>query len=388
MNIELSDRIKTLPPYLFAAIDAAKQAAKEKGMDIIDLGVGDPDLPTPDVIIDRLDRAAREPKNHQYPSYIGMMSFREAVVAWYKRRFSVSIDPRREALTMIGSKEGIAHIPLAFINPGDVVLVPDPGYPVYSVATTFAGGVVHNMPLTRENEFLPDLETIPADIRSRAKLMFLNYPNNPTTAVATREFFSRVIEFAAKHNIIVCHDAAYTEIYFDNVRPISFMEIDGARDVGVEFHSLSKTFNMTGWRIGSVVGNASVVAGLGKVKTNIDSGVFQAVQEAGITALEADDKIVANLRGIYQERRNVLVPGLKSLGIDVYPTNATFYVWMDVPSGFTSASLASNLIEKTGIVATPGNGFGDAGEGYLRMTLCAPKERLAEAIDRMKTLGI
>ena len=388
MNIEFSDRIKNLPPYLFAAIDAAKQAAKAKGMDIIDLGVGDPDLPTPGLIIERLSVAAQDPKNHQYPSYIGMLSFREAVAKWYKRRFSVSIDPVREALTLIGSKEGIGHIPLAFINPGDVVLVPDPGYPVYSVATTFAGGVVHTMPLTRENGFLPDFDAIPADVCKQAKLMFLNYPNNPTTAIATREFFARVIEFASRHNIIVCHDNAYSEIYFDGCRPISFMEIEGAREVGVEFHSLSKTFNMTGWRIGSVVGNESVVAGLGKVKTNIDSGVFQAVQEAGITALEADDQIVADARVTYQERRNVLVPGLKALGIDVYPTDATFYVWMDVPPKFTSASLASHLIEKTGIVATPGNGFGDAGEGYLRMTLCAPKERLAEAVDRMKTIGI
>ncbi|HIB53687.1 MAG TPA: LL-diaminopimelate aminotransferase [Nitrospirales bacterium] len=388
MNIEFSDRIKNLPPYLFAAIDAAKQAAKSRGMDIIDLGVGDPDLPTPVLIIDSLAAAAKDPKNHQYPSYIGMLSFREAVAKWYQRRFSISIDPEREALTLIGSKEGIGHIPLAFINPGDVVLVPDPGYPVYSVATTFAGGVVHTMPLTRANGFLPDLDGIPADVCTRAKLMFLNYPNNPTTAIATREFFARVIEFASRHNIIVCHDNAYSEIYFDDCRPISFMEVDGAREVGVEFHSLSKTFNMTGWRIGSVVGNESVVAGLGKVKTNIDSGVFQAVQEAGITALGADDQIVADARAIYQERRNVLVPGLKALGIDVYPTDATFYVWMDVPSSFTSASLASHLIEKIGIVATPGNGFGDAGEGYLRMTLCAPKERLAEAVDRMKTIGI
>lgn len=388
MNVELSDRIKSLPPYLFAAIDAAKQAAKDKGMDIIDLGVGDPDLPTPGLIIARLAEASQDQKNHQYPSYIGMLSFREAVAQWYQRRFSVPVDPAREALTLIGSKEGIAHIPLAFINPGDVALVPDPGYPVYSVATAFAGGEVHTMPLKRENEFLPNLDAIPADVCSRAKLMFLNYPNNPTTAVATREFFASAIEFASKHNIIVCHDAAYTEIYFDDSRPMSFMEVDGARDVGVEFHSLSKTFNMTGWRIGSVVGNESVIAGLGKVKTNIDSGVFQAVQEAGIAALEADDQIVADRRAIYEERRNVLVPGLKAIGINVYRTDATFYVWMDVPSSFTSASLASHLIEKTGIVATPGNGFGDAGEGYLRMTLCASKERLAEAVNRMKTIGI
>lgn len=388
MNVELSDRIKNLPPYLFAAIDAAKQKAKDKGMDIIDLGVGDPDLPTPSLIIESLGVASKNKNNHQYPSYIGMLPFREAVARWYQRRFSVDVDPVREALTLIGSKEGIAHVPLAFINQRDVVLVPDPGYPVYSVATTFAGGDVYTMPLKRENGFFPDFSIIPPDICSRAKLMFLNYPNNPTTAVATKEFFERAIAFAKKHNIIICHDAAYTEIYFDNVRPISFLEIDGARDVGVEFHSLSKTFNMTGWRIGSVVGNKDVIAGLGKVKTNIDSGVFQAVQEAGITALDADDNLVRGLRDIYQERRNILVSGLESIGINVYPTNATFYVWMDVPTSFTSESLSSHLIETTGIVATPGNGFGDSGEGYLRMTLCTTKERLAEAVNRMKTIGL
>ena len=388
MNFDMSHRIKQLPPYLFAAIDAAKQAAKDKGMDIIDLGVGDPDLPTPSVIVDCLASAARNRENHRYPSYTGLLAFREAVSRWYERRFSVSVDPVREALTLIGSKEGIAHIPLACLNPGDVALVPDPGYPVYSIATMFAGGAVYVMPLKRANGFLPDLEAIPVDVRMRAKLMFLNYPNNPTTATATREFFSNVVEFASRYNIIVCHDAAYSEIYFNDCCPMSFMEVDGARDIGVEFHSLSKTFNMTGWRIGFVVGNESVITGLGAVKTNIDSGVFQAVQEAGIAALNAEDRIVDDVRAIYRERRDVLVSGLRNGGIDVYPPAATFYVWMNVPISFTSAGFASHLIERAGIVTTPGNGFGDAGEGYLRMTLCAAKERLAEAVDRIQKTSL
>ena len=388
MHFDMSHRIKQLPPYLFAAIDAAKQAAKDKGMDIIDLGVGDPDLPTPSLIVDCLASAARHRDNHRYPSYTGLLAFREAVSRWYERRFSVSVDPVREALTLIGSKEGIAHTPLACLNPGDVALVPDPGYPVYSIATMFAGGEVYAMPLQRANGFLPDLEAIPVDVRMRAKLMFLNYPNNPTTATATREFFSNVVEFASRYNIIVCHDAAYSEIYFNDCYPMSFMEVDGARDIGVEFHSLSKTFNMTGWRIGFVVGNESVITGLGAVKTNIDSGVFQAVQEAGIAALNAGDRIVDDVRAIYQERRDVLVSGLRNGGIDVYPPAATFYVWMNVPTSFTSAGFASHLIERAGIVTTPGNGFGGAGEGYLRMTLCAAKERLSEAVDRIQKTSL
>jgi LL-diaminopimelate aminotransferase len=385
--IQYANRIRTLPPYLFAAIDDMKRKAIERGMDIINLGVGDPDLPTPEPIIESLRRAAGDPKHHQYPSYDGMLSFRTAVAQWYKRRFSVTADPKTEVLTLIGSKEGIGHVPLAFIDTGDVVLVPSPGYPVYPVGVSFAGGTSHFMPLTKDNGFLPDLDAIPKDVAKKAKLMFLNSPNNPTSVVASKEFFKKVIDFAKEHHIIVCHDAAYSEIYYDGKRPCSFLEVEGAKDVGVEFHSLSKTFNMTGWRIGFAVGRKEVIAGLGKVKTNIDSGVFQAIQEAGITALELDDSVTNDLRGIYQERRDVLVAGLKKLGLSLETPEAAFYVWIEVPKGFTSASFTAHLIEKAGIVTTPGNGFGDPGEGYIRMTVTTSKERLAEAVDRMQKIG-
>ena len=385
--IQYANRIRTLPPYLFAAIDDMKRKAIERGMDIINLGVGDPDLPTPEPIIESLRRAAGNPKHHQYPSYDGMLSFRTAVAQWYKRRFGVTADPKTEVLTLIGSKEGIGHVPLAFIDTGDVVLVPSPGYPVYPVGVSFAGGTSHFMPLTKDNGFLPDLDAIPKDVAKKAKLMFLNSPNNPTSVVASKEFFKKVIDFAKEHHIIVCHDAAYSEIYYDGKRPCSFLEVEGAKDVGVEFHSLSKTFNMTGWRIGFAVGRKEVIAGLGKVKTNIDSGVFQAIQEAGITALELDDSVTNDLRGIYQERRDVLVAGLKKLGLSLETPEAAFYVWIEVPKGFTSASFTAHLIEKAGIVTTPGNGFGDPGEGYIRMTVTTTKERLAEAVDRMQKIG-
>jgi LL-diaminopimelate aminotransferase len=385
--IEYARRIKTLPSYLFAAIDKMKQEAIARGVDIINLGVGDPDLPTPAPIIERMKLAAAEPRNHQYPSYEGLLSFRQAVAGWYKRRFGVTLDPASEVLTLIGSKEGIGHVPLAFIDPGDVVLVPSPGYPVYPVATGFAGGTSYIMPLKKENRFLPSLAAIPKDIAKKAKLMFLNSPNNPTSVVADKDYFKKVVAFAQEHQIIVCHDAAYSEIYYDGQPPASFLEVEGAREVGVEFHSLSKTFNMTGWRIGFAVGNKQVLAGLGKVKSNLDSGVFQAVQEAGITALESGDYLVDGLRKVYQERRDVFVPGLRQLGLDVELPLAAFYVWIGVPKGYTSASFTAHLLEKTGIVSTPGNGFGEPGEGYVRMTLTTTKERLAEALERMRKTG-
>jgi len=385
--IEVATRIKTLPPYLFAAIDKMKQAAIAKGVDIINLGIGDPDLPTPAPIIESLALAAKNPKHHQYPSYEGMLSFRTAVADWYTRRFNVTLNPADEVLTLIGSKEGIGHIHLALVDPGDIVLVPSPGYPVYPVGTSFCGGVSHLMPLTKANGFLPDLNAIPKDVAKKSKLMWLNSPNNPTSVVMTKDYFKRVIEFAQENHVIVCHDAAYSEIYYDGTPPVSFMEIDGAKDVGVEFHSLSKTYNMTGWRIGFVVGNKDVLAALGKVKSQLDSGVFEAVQAAGITALGLDDSVTDSLRKIYQERRDTLVPGLKSLGLEVDPPPAAFYIWVTVPKGYTSASFTAHLLEKAGIVTTPGNGFGAPGEGYIRMTVCTSKERLAEAVERIKKAG-
>jgi LL-diaminopimelate aminotransferase len=385
--IEQADRLKQLPPYLFAELDRKKAEARSRGVDVIDLGVGDPDLPTPDNIIKKLAEAAREPRYHRYPSYTGMNEFRKAVSRWYKKRAGVELEPTQEVVSLIGSKEGIAHIPLAFINPGDVVLVPSPAYPVYAIATMFAGGIPYEMPLLKENGFLPDLDLIPADILDKAKMMFLNYPNNPTAALATKDFFRTVINFAEQHNIMVCHDFAYSEMAFDSYVPPSFLEVPGAMDVGIEFHSLSKTYNMTGWRIGWAAGNSKIISGLGRIKSNIDSGIFEAIQVAGIEALEGDQECLAEMREIYTTRRDVLVEGLQKLGINVEPPKATFYVWFAVPQGYNSASFAALLLEKSGIVATPGNGFGAPGEGYVRMALTVSKDRLAEAVDRIAKVG-
>lgn len=380
----MANRIKDLPPYLFASIDQMKQEAIRKGMDIINLGVGDPDLPTPPNIVKRLQAAAEDGRNHQYPSYEGLLTFRQAVARWYQKRLGVTLDPASEVLTLIGSKEGIGHFPLAFINPGDVALIPSPGYPVYHAGTLFAGGRSYFMPLVKENGFLPDLSAIPKGFLKKAKVIFINYPNNPTSATADRSFFEEVVAFAKRYRLMVCHDAAYSEIFFDGQRPASFLEVKGAKEVGIEFHSLSKTFNMTGWRIGFAVGNPKILAGLGKVKSNLDSGVFQAVQEAGIEALGCDDRILEEIRKTYQERRDLLVPGLKRLGLKVDLPKAAFYVWVAVPRRYNSAKFTALLLSKAGIVTTPGNGFGDFGEGYIRMTLTVKKERLGEALQRLE----
>lgn len=388
MNLRWSKRIEELPPYLFAEIDAKKQEMKAKGVDLIDLGIGDPDIPTPKHIIDALKKAAEDPTNHRYPSYEGMLAFREAAANWYKQRFGVDLDPKTEVITLIGSKEGIAHTPLAFINPGDTVLVTDPGYPVYRVATTFAGGIPYSIPLLKKNNFLPDLDGIPEDVRRKAKLMFINYPNNPTSAVTDKEFFRKVVGFAHKHNIFICHDAAYTEVAFDGFKPPSFLEVDGAKEAGMEFHSLSKTFNMTGWRIGFAAGNSKAVAGLGKVKTNIDSGAFQAIQVAGIEALKNYSLGMDERRKIYEERRNIFCKGLDDVGISYYPPMATFYVWFEVPNGTSSKEFTAKLLAESGIVVTPGVGFGKFGEGYIRVSITIGKEKLAEAVERLKKVKL
>ncbi|HAK88154.1 MAG TPA: LL-diaminopimelate aminotransferase [Nitrospiraceae bacterium] len=384
MNIRLADRVKTLPPYLFATIDKMKQDALSKGIDLIDLSIGDPDIPTPSHIVNAMKKAVENPAHHRYPSYEGMLSYRQAVADWYKKRFNVSLDPKTEVLSLIGSKEGIGHIPLAFVNPGDVVLVPSPGYPVYPVGTLFAGGEPHIMPLVEGNGFLPDFKTIPEDILKRAKLMFLNYPNNPTAANASEGFFKEAIALAEKYNIIICHDAAYSEMYYDNEKPVSFLEVEGAKDVGIEFHSLSKTYNMTGWRIGFAVGNKEVIAGLGKIKSNLDSGVFQAVQEASIVALQTDDSILSDIRKVYQDRRDALYEGLRGLGIQANKPKATFYSWTKVPKDFDSTKFTTHLLEKAGVLGTPGVGFGAPGEGYIRFALTQPVERIKEAVERIK----
>jgi LL-diaminopimelate aminotransferase len=386
--VDVADRLKRLPPYLFAEIDRQKREARARGVDLIDLGIGDPDLPTPPHVIEALARAAAEPRNHRYPDYEGLLAFRQAAAAWYARRFGVTLDPETEVLTLIGSKEGTAHIPMAFVNPGDAVLVPDPGYPVYAAGTWFAGGEPVFLPLAAERGFLPDLDAVPADVCRRARMIFLNYPNNPTAAGATLEFFERLVAFARRHGIIVCHDAMYSELRFDGYQPPSFLQVPGAKEVGVEFHSCSKTYSMTGWRIGFVVGNREVVAGLGKVKTNVDSGVFQAVQEAGIAALTGPQDYVERVRAIYQERRDVVVAGLRKLGLPVTPPRATFFVWAPVPDGSDSRKWCSRLLQEAGVVVTPGVGFGPSGEGYYRIALTVDRARLAEGLDRLGRLAL
>ncbi|PKN09471.1 MAG: LL-diaminopimelate aminotransferase [Deltaproteobacteria bacterium HGW-Deltaproteobacteria-8] len=386
-DFQLAQRLANLPPYLFAAVDKAKEEVRAKGLDIISLGIGDPDLPTPDFIIDALCAAARNPVNHQYPSYVGLLAFRQAVADWYLRRFKVSLDPNTEVVSLIGSKEGIAHFPLAFVNPGDLVLIATPNYPVYGVTTEFVGGVPMYLPMTDENNFLPDLDAISSDTWKRAKAIYVNYPNNPTAAMAPRSFYEKLIAKALEFEVIVVHDAAYTEMYFNEAnKPLSILEIPGGRDVAIEFHSLSKTYNMTGWRIGMAVGNASLVKGLGKVKENVDSGIFQAVQEAGIVALNQGDAYGAELRGIYRERRDVVIEALKKAGISCRVPEATFYIWSKVPQGVSSQDFVTRVLKQTGVVTTPGNGFGAPGEGYFRISLTVNTDRLKEAVLRISQL--
>jgi len=384
MDVKWAKRIADLPPYLFAEIDEKKNEMKAKGVDVIDLGVGDPDIPTPDFIIEALKKAAEDPENHRYPSYVGMLSYRTAVADWYKERFDVDLDPKDEVIALIGSKEGIAHTPLAFIDPGDTGLYSDPGYPVYPTSISFAGGTPYAMPLLKENDFLPDLDAIPEGVREKAKIMFINYPNNPTTAVAGEEFYREVIDFAAKYNILICHDAAYTEIAYDGYKPLSFLQVDGAKDVGIEFHSLSKTFDMTGWRIGFAVGNKKAIGGLGKIKTNIDSGAFQAVQVAGIEALKHYQTGLEDRKKIFQERRDIFCKGLDEAGLGYIKPKATFYVWFEVPKGVSSKDFSSKLLEEAGIVVTPGTGFGKHGEGYARVSTTFDTERIVQAVERLK----
>ncbi len=384
---EKAQRLRDLPPYLFKEIDRRKAEALARGVNIIDLGIGDPDLPTPRHIVEALKRAAEEPPNHRYPTYAGMKTFRAAVARWYRERFEVELDPDTEVLALIGSKEGIAHFPLAFINPGDVALIPTPGYPVYHTATLFAGGESHYLPLVKERGFLPDLDAVPADKARRARVLFINYPNNPTSAVADPGFFARVVEFAREHEILVCHDAAYSEVAYDGFRPPSFLGTPGAKEVGIEFHSLSKTYNMTGWRVGFAVGQREAIEGLLAVKSNVDSGVFQAVQTAGVEALGGDQSCVREMIETYTARRNVLVQGLKEAGFELETPRATFYLWVKVPEGHSSTKFASRLLDEAGLVVTPGNGFGAPGEGYFRLALTQPVERLEEAVARLRRLN-
>jgi LL-diaminopimelate aminotransferase len=384
--MRFADRIEQLPPYLFAQISKKVAAKKAQGIDVISFGIGDPDLPTPPHIVDALCEAAREPANHRYPETEGLPEFRQAVAAWYERRFGVTLDPEKEVLSLIGSKEGIGHIALCFIDPGDVALVPDPAYPVYEIGTMFAGGSSYKLPLREERGFMPDLDAVPLDIASRAKVLWLNYPNNPTGAVADLEFFERAAHFAKRHDLAICHDGPYSEVAYDEYVPASFLQAKGARDVGIEFHSLSKSYNMTGWRIGMAVGNPRIIDALMRVKSNLDSGVSQAVQRMAIAALEGPQDCIAEHNAIYQRRRDKVVAALRKLGLQVTPPKASLYVWAKVPGGMTSAQFAERLLDDAAVIVMPGNGYGPSGEGYVRLSLTLPDERVDEGLRRIAAL--
>ncbi len=380
-----SGRLSQIPPYLFAEINKKIEAAKKSGVDVISLAIGDPDMPTPERIVAELERAARDPKNHQYPDYEGLYAFREAVAAWYKKRHNVSLDPVSEVLALIGSKEGSLHLSLAFVNPGDYALVPSPCYTTYRTGTILSNGQVYDLPLLEANGFLPQLDKIPREVAKKAKILYISYPNNPTTAVAEKEFYTEAVDFAKDNGIIVCSDNPYSEIAFDGYKPLSFLEVPGAKDVGVEFNSLSKPYNMTGWRIGMAVGNPDIISAMATVKNNVDSGVFNAVQYAAITALlKTPDSDIARLNGIYQKRRDLVYDTFTSVGIRAIKPKATFYMWCRVPDGYTSAGFATLMLEKAGVVVTPGAAYGSYGEGYFRISLTVPDARLAEAMGRIR----
>jgi LL-diaminopimelate aminotransferase len=382
--MKITNRIKNIPPYIFAEIDKKKAEAKAKGIDIIDLGIGDPDLPTPKFIIDALKEAVDDPTTHDYPPYQGTPEFRQAVARWYKKRFNVELNPDTEVVSLIGSKEGIAHAFLTYLDPGDIAILPDPGYPVYQVATLIAGGEPYLLPVKEENNYELELDKIPAEILEKANVLFLNYPNNPTGAVASDEFLQRTIDFGKKHNILICMDNAYSEVCYDGYTPKSILEFDGAKDIAIEFHSLSKTFNMTGWRIGMAVGNAEAIQALGKIKTNVDSGIFKAVQRAGIVALDHDGSFVKEQNKIYQERRDIIVNGLTELGWRIPTPKASFYIWAPVPLDMKAADFTIHLLETTGILVVPGTGYGANGEGYFRISITTPTDKLEEAVKRLK----
>ncbi len=385
--MQLAKRIESLPPYLFAEISKKIVQKRAEGVDIISFGIGDPDLPTPEHILASLRDAAGDPANHRYPESEGLPALRESMARWYERRFGVELDPATEILPLIGSKEGIAHIATCFIDPGDVALVPDPGYPVYAVGTMLMGGEPYYLPLTEENDFLPDLDAIPGAIAERARVLWLNYPNNPTGAVADLDFFERAVKFARSNDLAILHDGPYSEVAYDGYQPVSFLQADGAMEVGVEFHSLSKSYNMTGWRIGMAAGNAQIIDALMRVKSNVDSGIPQAIQKMAITALEGPQDVIPEHNAIYQRRRDRLVSALRGLGLRVRPPQASLYLWARVPESMTSVHFATRLLDEAGVVVTPGNGYGPTGEGYVRLSLTVPDEQIEEAVRRMEALS-
>ncbi|MFC2122942.1 LL-diaminopimelate aminotransferase [Bacteroidota bacterium] len=381
--MRIAKRIENLPPYLFVEISKKIAAKRAKGEDVVSFGIGDPDIPTPSHIIERLCQAAQDPVNHRYPETEGLPELRQAIAAWYKKRFDISLDPDREVLPLIGAKEGVAHIALCFIDPGDIALVPDPGYPVYSVGTELVGGESYYLPLTDKNDFLPDLNSIPNDVLKKAKLLWINYPNNPTGAVADLNFFNEVVRFAKKHDLVVCHDGPYTEIAYDGYRPVSFLQAEGAMEVGVEFHSLSKSYNMTGWRIGMVVGNAEMVNALKTVKSNLDSGIPQAIQQAAIAALTGSQECIVEHNAVYQKRRDLVIETLNKIGIEARAPKGGLYVWAKVPQGYSSVDFATELLEKVNVVVTPGNGYGRSGEGFVRLSLTIKDADLVKGLSRL-----
>jgi LL-diaminopimelate aminotransferase len=385
-NMKLSSRLEAIPPYLFAQLDRMKEEKKAQGVDVISLGIGDPDMPSADLVVEAMKKAVEKPVHHQYPPYQGTREFTRAVADFYRRRFGVTLESDGEVLALIGSKEGIAHISLAVLDPGDLLLCPDPAYPVYRIGALFAGAGIHTMPLLRQNGFLPDFARIPAKTAKKASLMFLNYPNNPTSAVANIDFYREAVEFARKYDIIIASDNAYSEIYFDGNPPPSILEVPGAKDVAVEFFSLSKPYNMTGWRIGALAGNRQVVDALGTIKKNIDSGTFTAIQEAAVTALREGEKFSEKMRKTYRRRRDKMVDGLKSFGINVDVPAASLYIWAPTPDGMPSMEFARDLLDRTGVLVTPGVGFGEHGEGFFRISLTVPDNRLNEAVERIKKL--
>ena len=386
--MRLASRLDRVPPYLFVEISRKIAEKKAQGVEVISFGIGDPDLPTPDNVISRLQKTALDAPNHRYPETDGLPELRKAAADWYQRRFGIALDPDSEVLSLIGAKEGIGHAGFCFLDPGDVALVPDPGYPVYAIGTWFAGGECHWMPLLEENGWLPDLDAIPAEVARRAKVMWLNYPNNPTGAVAELDYFERVVEFAKRNDIAVAHDACYTEVAYDGYRPPSFLQAPGAMDVGIEFHSLSKSYNMTGWRIGMAVGNAELIRGMMVVKSNLDSGVPQAIQHMGIEALKTDQQFTDERNAIYQRRRDRVVQALRGIGLQMEIPRASLYVWARIPEGYTSAQFTEMLLEEKGVVVSPGPGYGEHGEGYIRLSLTISDEELEKGLQRIASLSI
>ena len=381
--MRLSRRVENLPPYLFVEISRKIAERKARGEDVVSFGIGDPDIPTPSHIIERLCKEARVPANQRYPESEGLPELRKTIANWYQKRFSVSLDPEKEVAPLIGSKEGIAHVALCLLNPGDTALITDPGYPVYSVGTNLVGGRPYYLPISPGNNFLPELDRIPENILEKTKVLWLNYPNNPTGAVADIQFFNKAVEFAKKHDICICHDGPYSEVSFDDYTPVSFLQAEGAKEVGIEFHSFSKTYNMTGWRIGMAVGNSTVINALKTMKSNLDSGIPQAIQYAAIEALTGPQNCIKEHNAIYQRRRDLIVDTLNKMGLEANPPKASLYIWAKVPKGYNSVEFANDLLDKVGVVVTPGIGYGRNGEGYVRLSVTIPDASLLKGLSRM-----